>query len=210
MSVKHVAPDQIETNSLAIIEAEVGDRRPVDGPEWLVLRRLIHASADFELLDLFRFHPRAVERGVQALRSGCTVVTDTRMAQCGIPLRRMEPLGCTVTCFMGDAATKALAAEQRVTQAAAAVDLACELNPQIMVVGNAPTALLRILERIEEGRLAPALVVGMPVGFVNAAESKELLLAQDHTPYLSIQGRKGGSPLAAAAVNALAEIALHG
>ncbi len=193
-----------------IIEAEAAGHKPVEGPLWLVLRRMIHASADFELLQLFRAHPEAVARGVGALRSGRLVVTDTRMALCGIPQRRLDPLGCQARCLMDEPETAQLAAELGVTRAAAAVDRACGLDPGIMVVGNAPTALVRILERIREGRMAPELVVGMPVGFVNAAESKELLLAQETTPYLAIQGRKGGSPLAAAAVNALAEIALQG
>ena len=123
----------------------------------------------------------------------------------------MTPLGCRVRCLMRDPEVLALAQAEGCTRARAAVDFAvARLNPEIYVIGNAPTALLRLLEHIEAGRAAPALIVGMPVGFVNAAESKELLMAQIRVPYIAIKGRKGGSALAASAINALAEIVLAG
>jgi len=199
----------IEAESMRRIEAEVPEPRLYQGAEWLVVRRMIHTSADFEMLELVRFHPRAVEAGLAALSRGCTLVTDTEMARAGIPDRRMDALSCRVRCLMRDPAVLARAEAQGSTRARAAVDFAVEeLRPEIYVIGNAPTALLRLLEHIEAGRAAPALIIGMPVGFVNAAESKALLLAQDAVPFIAIQGRKGGSALAASAINALADMAL--
>lgn len=201
--------EDIEAESLRIIDAETPEPRPYEGAEWAVVRRMIHTTADFEMLSLVRFHPRAVEAGLGALASGCLLVTDTEMARAGIPDRRMDALGCQVRCLMRDAEVQALARAEDCTRARAAVDFAVErLKPAIYVIGNAPTALLRLLEHVEAGRATPALIVGMPVGFVNAAESKALLLAQERIPYIAVEGRKGGSALAASAVNALAELAL--
>jgi precorrin-8X/cobalt-precorrin-8 methylmutase len=204
-----LGPD-IEAESFRIIDAEVPEPRPFAGEQWEVVRRMIHTTADFEMLELARFHPRAVESGVAALLRGCRIFTDTEMAHAGIPARRMTPLGCTVDCLMRDPEVLALSRSQGSTRACAAVDYAVErLHPDIYVIGNAPTALLRLLEHLDAGRAIPALIVGMPVGFVNAAESKALLLARDDAPYISVTGRKGGSALAASVVNALAEIALR-
>ena len=201
----------IEAESLRIIDAEVPEPRPFVGAEWAVVRRMIHTTADFEMLQLTRFHPRAVEAGLAALARGALIVTDTEMAHAGIPERRMIPLGCRVRCLMRDPAVTELAREQGCTRARAAVDFAvADLSPDIYVIGNAPTALLRLLEHVAAGRARPALIVGMPVGFVNAAESKEELMAQTSVPYVGVRGRKGGSALAACVVNALAEIVLAG
>jgi len=203
-------PAGIEKKSFAIIDSEVPEPRPFDGPRWEVARRLVHTSADFELLGLLTFSPGAVRAGVAALRSGAVVVTDTRMCQMGIPTRRLTPLGASTMCLMDDPELAAKARELGVTRARLAVEEAAKLNgPVIFAIGNAPTALLRLLELIDEGRILPELVVGMPVGFVNAAESKELLAARTDVPFIAIRGRKGGSPLAAACVNALAEMALR-
>ena len=205
--IRHVAPADIEARSMAIIDSEVPEPRPYQGGQWRIVRRMIHTTADFEMLDLVRFHPDAVEAGKAALKRGGLVVTDTEMARMGIPVRRMDPLGCSVRCLMNDARVMAMAAEKSTTRARAAVDVAAgELAPDIWVVGNAPTALIRLVELMERGEVSPALVVGMPVGFVNAAESKELLMAQDRVPYVTVQGRKGGSALAACVVNALADM----
>ncbi|MDR3640100.1 MAG: precorrin-8X methylmutase [Humidesulfovibrio sp.] len=201
--------EDIEAESLRIIDAEVPEPRPYAGAEWPVVRRMIHTTADFEMLQLVRFHPRAVEAGLSALAAGAVLVTDTEMARAGIPDRRMDKLGCQVRCLMRDAEVLELSRQLGCTRARAAVDFAVSrIKPDIYVIGNAPTALLRLLEHIEAGRAKPALVVGMPVGFVNAAESKALLLAQSAVPFIVIEGRKGGSALAASAVNALADLAL--
>lgn len=200
----HVPPGEIEPRSLAIIDAEVPEPRPFSGAEWTVARRMVHTTADFDLLNHIRFHPGAVAAGMAALRAGADIVTDTRMAMSGIPARRLTPLGCRVRCLMDDERVAARAAAEGVTRAWAAVDEVMDGGgADIFVVGNAPTALYRLLERIGSGGRAPALIVGMPVGFVNAAESKELLMAQDAVPYVTVAGRKGGSSLAACVVNAL-------
>lgn len=202
-------PQEIEDRSLAIIDAEVPEyRRPCTPAEWPVLRRMIHASADYELLDLVRFHPQAVEAGIAALRSGARIVADTRMAQSGLTMRRLEPMGCTGHCLMDDKRVAAEAARLGITRAMASVDLAlAELPADVWAIGNAPTALLRLLERLEQGAPVPKLIIGMPVGFVSAEESKALLESASPAPYITIQGRKGGSALAAAALNALAILA---
>jgi len=203
-------PAAIERQSFAIIDAEVPVPRPFENDEWEVARRLIHTSADFELLTLLRFSPRAVHAGVAALRSGAIIVTDTRMCQAGIPMRRLTPLGCKTVCYMDDPELAAKARELGVTRASLAVDRAMALEgPLIFAIGNAPTALLQLLERMEQGLAQPELVIGMPVGFVNAAESKDRLMAQKNVEFVAIKGRKGGSALAAACVNALAELALR-
>ncbi|MDY7002165.1 MAG: precorrin-8X methylmutase [Thermodesulfobacteriota bacterium] len=199
----------IEKRSMAVIEAEIPEPRPFQGRKWLVVRRMIHTSADFEMLNLVRFSPGAVRSGLQALESGCLIVTDTEMARAGIVSRRMEPLGCEVRCLINDPRVVSLAQRQNTTRAHAAVDLAVsEAGAGIYVVGNAPTALLRLLEFARTGEARPKLIIGMPVGFVAAAESKEALMAQNLIPYVTIKGRKGGSALAASVVNALADMAL--
>ena len=202
------APDAIEAASLAIIDSEVPEPRPYDGPRWDVVRRLIHTTADFELLDLVRFSDGAVRAGIRAIEAGATIVTDTEMARCAIPPRRLAPFGCAVRCFMNDPEVAAAAKAAGSTRAALAVDFALDLpGPLIFAIGNAPTALLRLLSRIDGGAPAPALVVGMPVGFVNAAQSKALLMTRADLPWIAITGRKGGSALAGATVNALAILA---
>jgi precorrin-8X/cobalt-precorrin-8 methylmutase len=204
-------PAEIETRSFAIIDSEVPEPRPFQGDEWLVVRRMIHASADFELLSLVRFHPNGVRSGVEALRRGSLIVTDTEMARMGITAPRMERLGTRVECFINHPDVREKAMREKTTRSAAAVDYALpKLGGNICVIGNAPTSLLRLLSWVEKGQCRPALIVGMPVGFVNAAESKDLLMAQQGIPYIAIRGRKGGSSLAASVINQLAEIALRG
>ncbi|XPV75004.1 MAG: precorrin-8X methylmutase [Desulfovibrio sp.] len=202
-------PMGIETRSMEIIDSEVPEPRPYVDEQWQIVRRMIHTTADFEMLDIVRFHENAVAEGLEALKNGGLIVTDTEMARMGIPRRRTDKLGCRVECYMNDEEVMKKAKAEGTTRALAAVDKVMENGgADIWVVGNAPTALLRICERIEQGAPAPKLIVGMPVGFVNAAESKEVLMQSSPAPYIAIQGRKGGSPLAACVINALAEIAL--
>lgn len=195
-------PHEIEQLSFRIIDGEAGGHAfPPD--QWPVVRRVIHTSADFEWQEMIRFHPAAISSGVAAIRNGCAIITDTNMARVGIRQRDLARFGTTVACYMGDARVAEAAARQGVTRARVAVDVAApELAGGICVVGNAPTALLRLMELMEHGRADPALVVGLPVGFVNAAESKALLLERD-VPHITNVGRKGGSNVAAAVVNAL-------
>lgn len=202
----NLRPEEIERRSFEIIDREAG---PHDWPpaEWSVVRRMIHTSADFEYIQSVRMHPSALEAGVAAIRAGKRIVTDTRMAQSGITGRRLAPFGVPVDCLIDDPRVAAKAQADGTTRAAAAVDLALdELSPGIYVVGNAPTALFRLIERVAGGAPVPDLVVGLPVGFVNAAESKEALAAGGLV-HITNRGRKGGSNVAAAAVNALAELA---
>lgn len=218
-----VGPLEIEAESMRMIEAEVPEPRPYQGDQWLVVRRMLHASADFELLRLVRFHPRAVRAVVGALAGGANVYTDTEMALAGIRAR-MKRLGCKAVCLTGTQEAREMADRMGLTRSAAAVRLAGALGAgepgwekasrsapapgPVWLIGNAPTALVAILDGLDAGLPPPSAIIGMPVGFVNAAESKALLMARDDVPWISVEGRKGGSPLAAAAMNALADLAL--
>ena len=201
-------PQEIEARSFAIIDAEIPEPRPFSGGLWEVARRCVHTLGDTEIIADLRLSRDGLAAGVAALRRGCTVYTDTRMAAAGLPLRRLTPLGVTVTPLMGLPALEEISRRWGVTRSRAGIDMIADrLAGQIMVIGNAPTALLALLEALNQGAPAPALVVGMPVGFVNAAQSKELL-RQSPWPHFTLLGRKGGSAVAAACVNALAELAL--
>lgn len=204
--IRRVAPDEIETLSFRIIDQEAGEH-PFRPAEWEIVRRLIHTTADFDFLGTTRFHPRAVAAGIGAIRSGAAVVTDTRMAQMGISPAYLQPFGVSIHCFIDDPEVSSRAKASRITRAAAGLVHARELlHRAIAVIGNSPTALLELLRLHGEDSLQPALVIGMPVGFVNAAESKNLLMASDLV-YISVAGRKGGSAVAAAALNALTRLA---
>ncbi len=201
-------PKDIETESFRRIDAQVGvhDLRP---EVWQVVRRMIHTSADLDYLKTARVHPGAIIAGVEALRAGSPLVTDTRMLLAGIGSGRLGRLGVTPFCLMDDAEVARIAIRQGTTRAAAAIEAALpRLSGGIVAIGNAPTALLRLLELLAAGAPPPALVVGLPVGFVNAAESKELLSRQD-CPFITALGPKGGSAVAAAVINALAIMALE-
>ncbi len=212
-------PDAIEARSFAIIDEEAGEPKPFAGRAWEIARRLVHTCADFDILPHLHLPDAAIEAGVAALVRGCAIYTDTEMARAGMPLRRLDPLGCTVACLHALPGTAERARERGTTRARAAMELAGDrLGGAIVAVGNAPTALLALLDHLGAGGPPPALVVAMPVGFVNAAESKELFLEQaaaltqygpQGLPCLALRGRKGGSPLAAATVNAMAEMALR-
>lgn len=209
MTLWNLPPQEIEDRSFAIIDGEA----PAHSwpPEaWSVVRRMIHTTADFDYVQSVRMHPQAMEQGRRAIASGAHIFTDTAMAKAGVSARRLAPFGCQVECLMADAAVAAAAKEGGTTRAYAAVEAALDrLEGAIYVVGNAPTALLRLLELMEAGRARPALVVGLPVGFVNAAESKAALAASDH-PHITALGRKGGSAVAASVINALADLCAQG
>lgn len=199
-------PQEIEIRSFAIIDAEAGAHR-FSPDEWSIVRRMIHTSADFEYMSTIRIHPQAVATGVAALRNGRRVFTDTNMARTGIRSRSVQHFGGEVVCRMAAPEVAQTAEAAGITRAVAAVDaVADQLHGAIYVVGNAPTALLRLIARIEAGNAPPALIIGLPVGFVNAAESKAALLDLD-VPYITNVGRKGGSNVAAAVVNALIVLA---
>ncbi len=202
-------PEDIEAESFRIIDDEAGSH-PFDPMTWSIVRRMIHTTADFEYIQSIRFHPEAVARGISAIRSGKTIVTDTQMAAAGIRQGLLDEFGGRKTCLIGDPEVAAAARNTGETRARLAVDAAVEMMADgIYVVGNAPTALLRLIELIQNGQARPALVIGLPVGFVNAAESKALLLTVNQ-PYITNVGRKGGSAVAASVVNALGILAGKG
>ena len=202
-------PASIEERSFAIIDEEAGQNAPFKGAAWQVARRLVHTAGDLSLLQDLVLPDASVEAGVLALQAAAPVYTDTEMVRAGIPLRRMEPLGVSVSCAMARPGLAEEAGRLGTTRARAGIlSLGPALAGAIVAIGNAPTALLALLEYVEQGGVPPALVIGMPVGFVNAAESKEMLLQCSAIPSLVLRGRRGGSPLAAAAVNALACLAL--
>ncbi|QTA89033.1 precorrin-8X methylmutase [Desulfonema magnum] len=199
-------PDEIEALSFKIIDEEAGEHR-FSPHEWNIVRRMIHTSADFEYMDTVRFHPKAIEAGLKAIRSGKAIITDTEMARVGIRKKELEYFKSSVTCFIHAPSIVKSAGASGMTRAQAAVDAAIPfMENGIYVVGNAPTALLRLLELVKEGKARPALIIGLPVGFVNAAESKAALIETDY-PHISNIGRKGGSNLAAGVVNALLKMA---
>ncbi len=195
-------PADIEKRSFAIITEELGGRTFPDGIAEVV-KRVIHTSADFDYADNLCFSPDAVEKAKAALEAGATIVTDTNMALAGISKGTLAKLGGKAVCLMADEAVAREAKARGVTRATVSMEHAAKLEgPLIFAIGNAPTALIRLHELIEEGAVSPALVIGVPVGFVNVVESKELFLGGD-TPYIIARGRKGGSNVAAAIVNAL-------
>ena len=197
-------PQEIETRSMEIIEEELGERAAAWPPEeLLVVKRCIHTSADFDYGENLVFSPGAVEIALEALRNGVTIVTDTSMAAAGINKRSAAALGVEVRCFIADPDVAAEAKGRGITRSAVCMERAAALGrPVIAAVGNAPTALMRIKELAEEGRFRPELVIGVPVGFVNVVEAKEKILGTD-IPHIVARGRKGGSNIAAAIVNAL-------
>ena len=197
-----IAPKDIEKRSFEIITELLGSRR-LDPENEPVIKRVIHTTADFDFADSLVFSPHAVEQGLRALRAGCDIVTDTQMAKAGISKPALEKLGGRVHCFMSDADVAQEAQKRGLTRAAVSMERAAALQkPCIFAVGNAPTAPLRLRELIDDSRLAPALVIGVPVGFVNVVESKEQILSAS-VPHIVARGRKGGSAVAAAICNAL-------
>lgn len=202
IQLQRVAPADIEERSMEIIGQELGERVfPAD--QLPVIKRVIHTSADFDYADNLVFSAGAVEQGVAAIKGGCTIVTDTQMAFSGVNKRVLEKFGGKAVCFMSDPDVAAEARERGETRATVSMERAAALEgPVILAVGNAPTALVRACQLMDEGKFRPALVIGVPVGFVNVVESKELLLTMD-VPHIVARGRKGGSNVAAAICNAL-------
>ena len=197
-----IKPMDIEKRSFEIITELLGDRK-LDSENELVIKRVIHTTADFEYADNLVFSEHAVTKGIEALRGGCDIVTDTQMARSGINKTVLERLGGTVHCFMSDPEVAAEAKSRGITRAVVSMEHAARLTkPLIFAIGNAPTALMRLRELIDAGEVAPALVIGVPVGFVNVVESKEQII-QSSAPHIVARGRKGGSNVAAAIVNAL-------
>ena len=201
--MEQMKPMDIEKRSFAIITELLGDRR-LDPENELVIKRVIHTSADFDYVENLVFSEHAVQKGIAALRDGCDIVTDTQMAKAGINKRALARYGGEVYCFMSDEDVAKIAKENGSTRATASMDKAAGLDKKlIFAIGNAPTALIHLYELIKDGRIRPELVIGVPVGFVNVVQSKELILTLEDTPYIVARGRKGGSNIAACICNAL-------
>ena len=203
--LEQVRPADIEKRSFEIITEELGDRVLLPGTEPIV-KRCIHTSADFDYADNLVFSDHAVDRALDAVRRGASIVTDTQMARAGINKKRLARYGGEVHCFMSDEDVAETARLNGTTRAAACMDKAAELYGNerlIFAVENAPTALVRLYELVNEGVLRPELIIGVPVGFVNVVQSKELILGLKDTPYIVARGRKGGSNIAACICNAL-------
>ena len=207
--LEYVKPAEIETRSFQIISSELEERGIVlDAQNELVVKRVIHTTADFDYAETLAFSPDATLKGVEAFRSGCSVVTDTNMALSGINKRVLAKFGGQAYNFIADADVAAEAKERGVTRASVSMERAAALGkPLVYAIGNAPTALVSLYDMIKAGTMeAPKLIVGVPVGFVNVVESKELICELD-VPYIVARGRKGGSNVAAAICNALLYLA---
>lgn len=202
-----IQPDAIEAESFRIIAAEMG---PHDFSviEWPIVQRAIHATADFDLGRSLVFHPRAVEAGIAAIRKGAHVVADVQMIHAGISATYLAEFGGRVLCYMADPDVAERARADGTTRAIQCMRKAVREAPgAVYAIGNAPTALLELVRLVEDGEAAPSLVIGVPVGFVSAAESKERLQGQGLVPYISNRGRKGGTPVAVSITNALLRMA---
>jgi precorrin-8X/cobalt-precorrin-8 methylmutase len=204
------AGQAIEHDSFAIIDAEAGPHH-YSAEQWPIVRRMIHANADFEFNGLTEFHPAAVEAGMQAmLRGGTPIVADVEMICSGLSKPRLEHFGMRTHHFISDEDVIAQAQAEDSTRAVQAMRKAQRLgllDGAIVGIGNAPTALIELVRLIREEGARPALVVGMPVGFVSAAESKDLMASVPDVPWIVIRGRKGGSTLVVAALHALLALA---
>lgn len=197
-----VRPEEIETRSMAIIEQEMPDGSWTPG-ELFVVKRCIHTAADFDYAENLYFSPGAVDRALELFGKGVTIVTDTNMAAAGINKAALAKLGGSVRCFMAEADVAKEAKERGVTRAVVSMERAASLpGPVLFAIGNAPTALIRLYEMIQEKKVAPAFIIGAPVGFVNVVEAKELICSLD-IPCIVARGRKGGSNIAAAICNGL-------
>ena len=202
VELENVKPMDIEKRSFEIITEELGDKKLLPGTE-LIVKRCIHTSADFDYADNLCFSPDAVEKALEAIKEGACIVTDTQMAKSGINKRALARYGGEVFCFMSDEDVAEAARKNGTTRAVASMDKAAAVDRKmIFAIGNAPTALVRLYELIGNGTLDPELIIGVPVGFVNVVQSKELIMGAG-VPYIVARGRNGGSNIAACIVNAL-------
>ena len=204
MEIEYVLPTEIEKRSFEIIGKELQDMGiTLDKEQEPITKRVIHTSADFDYANTMRYSDGAIEKAKELIRNGAHVVTDTNMALSGINKKRLAEYGGLVHCFMADEDVAKEAKERQVTRATVSMERAASLNvPVIFAIGNAPTALISLYEQMTEGKFTPEFVIGVPVGFVNVVAAKELFLNSD-VPYIINEGRKGGSNIAAAIVNAI-------
>ena len=200
-------PQNIEDKSFEIIQQIIDEERPgyqfASDLHGKIIKRCVHTTADFDWLDILKFSPDAIERLLAGLKNGAHLYTDTNMALSGLNKTRLDHLGCSYHCYVADSAVRDMAHQSGITRSMAAVEKAVmEPGEKIFIFGNAPTALFRLLELYQDKKVNPVAVIGVPVGFVGAAESKDELMKTD-IPYIAAQGRKGGSNVAAAIINAL-------
>jgi precorrin-8X/cobalt-precorrin-8 methylmutase len=209
MDSLNMKPEEIEGESFRIIDDEAGDHG-WPSAEWQIVRRAVHTSADFEYVQSMILSDDMVDKAIAAFKSGAGIVTDTNMALSGISKPRLTQLGCAVSCHVADPDVAEQAKAAGITRSIAAMrKAAADLDNKIFVIGNAPTALFELLRLIETGAVHPALIIGLPVGFVGAEESKNALASGTHDiPFITNIGRKGGSNVAAAVVNALSILAV--
>ena len=201
IELERVTPAEIEKRSFEIIESELP--HPIDPSLAPIIKRVVHTSADFDYVDNLCFSEGVVEKALRAIENGACIVTDTNMAKSGINKTTLAKHGGEVFCFMSDPDVGEAAKKNGTTRAVASMEKAAEMDrPLIFAIGNAPTALVKLYELIEEKKLKPELIIGVPVGFVNVVQSKELIMQAD-VPYIVARGRKGGSNVAAAICNAL-------
>lgn len=202
IELENVKPRDIERRSFEIITEELGDRK-LDPDKEMIIKRCIHTSADFDYADNLCFSDGVVQKAMDAIRNGACIVTDTQMGRSGINKKALARYGGEVFCFMSDEDVAEQAKTLGTTRATASMDKAAAMNrPLIFAIGNAPTALVRLYELIQEKKIRPELIIGVPVGFVNVVQSKELIMKTD-VPYIVAKGRKGGSNIAACICNAL-------
>ncbi len=194
-------PMEIENKSMDIIDSVIGDTN-FNEEEMLIAKRMIHTTGDFEYRKIISFQHNFIDDAKKSIKSGTKIFTDTKMAYMGINKIALSKANCELKCFIDDERVFKMSKEKATTRSACAVDLAVEEGIDTFVIGNAPTALYRILELVKEGKLNPKFIVGVPVGFVGAAESKEYLREFD-IPQISTIGNKGGSNVAASIINAL-------
>jgi precorrin-8X/cobalt-precorrin-8 methylmutase len=195
-------PEDIEKRSMEIITSELKGRTWPE-PRFSIVKRCIHTSADFDYADNLVFSENADRIGIEAIRKGATIVTDTKMAASGINKNRLESYGGSVRCFISDEDVITEAKSRNCTRATVSMEKAAAIKgPLIIACGNAPTALIALHEMIKAGKMRPDLIIGVPVGFVNVVESKEMIMELD-VPFIVAKGRKGGSNIAAAICNAL-------
>lgn len=196
-------PMAIENRSMEIIAPYLADLHLTE-EETKVYSRIIHAAGDVEYAPIIRLHPEAIASGKAALQKGCNIYTDVEMVRTGINKRKLASFGGEVFCKVADPEIAAIAKEQGITRSMAAMrSFGRDLDGAIIAVGNAPTALFEVLRMVHEEGLRPALIVGIPVGFVGAADSKAELAKNELVPYVTVEGTKGGSPIAAAVINAI-------
>ncbi|VAW94314.1 Cobalt-precorrin-8 methylmutase [hydrothermal vent metagenome] len=202
------AGQKIEHDSFSIVDQEVGAHSYQD-EQWQVVRRMIHATADFEFNGLVKFHSDAITAGINAINNGANIVADVEMICVGLSKPRLNYFNVNTHHFISDEDVITQAKKLNTTRAVQAMKKAQTLNlldDSIIAVGNAPTALIEITDRIKNHEIKPALIIGMPVGFVSAAESKEITQTLTNTPWIITHGRKGGSTLVVAAIHALLAI----